>query len=319
MLFSPSSQDLIKIERAHRFCLKKIQGMSKLTRTDVALSMLQMTDMLTIIDRRKLILFGRLCRLKTDNIIKVVLLKRLCNFYSNTDTANQGYFNGISKVLKKYDLFDHLHKFYSTSYFPNQSAWKKASKNHTNRYFVNCWMNDTEADPDFYLFTKIHPAFCESIFWHISKCNYKLLLQCRNAVSMISKFGHSLSTRENSCDKCGILYKNVVIHCLGHCLSTSATRLQNCNTIRSKFGDKASNYYNSFDQETRVCISLGAPVTEFSKILRVSHIKCLINLSTGFHRTYLENAPSRLYQIIPLFTTCVKSAFEDIVEKGEKF
>ena len=41
-------QDLLKIGRAHRFCLKKIQGMFELTRTDVALSMLQMTDMLAI-------------------------------------------------------------------------------------------------------------------------------------------------------------------------------------------------------------------------------------------------------------------------------
>ena len=49
---------------------------------------------------------------------------------------------------------------------------KKTSKNQTNGYFVNWWMNDTEADPDLYLFTKIHPAFCESIFWHISKCNF---------------------------------------------------------------------------------------------------------------------------------------------------
>ena len=123
MLFSPSSQDLLKIERAHRFCLKEIQGMSKLTRTDVALSMLQMTDMLTIMNRRKLTLFGQLCRLKTDNIIKVVFFKRLCNFYTNTDTANLGYFNDISKVLKKYDLYDHLYKFYSSSYFPDKSAW----------------------------------------------------------------------------------------------------------------------------------------------------------------------------------------------------
>ena len=103
--------------------------------------------------------------------------------FTNTDTANIGYFNDICKVLKKYDLYDHLYKFYST-YFPNQPAWKKASKNHTDGYFVNCWMNDTKADPDLYLFTKIHPAFCESIFWHKSKRNYKSPPQCRNAVSI---------------------------------------------------------------------------------------------------------------------------------------
>ena len=138
--------------------------MSKLARTDVALSMLQMTDMLTIIDRRKLISFGQLCRLKTDNIIKVVFLKRLCNFYTNTDTANLGCFNDISKALKKYDLFDHLYKFYSTCYFPNQSAWKNASKNHTNECFVNCWMTHAEADTDLYLFTKYTQHFAKVYF-----------------------------------------------------------------------------------------------------------------------------------------------------------
>ena len=102
-----------------------------------------------------------------------------------------------------------------------------------------------------------------------------LLPQCRNAVSMISKLGQSLCARNTLCDKCGILYENVVIHCLGHCLSTLATRLQIYNTIRSKFGDKVSNYYNSIDVETKVCILLGAPVTEFLKILKVCHIKFL--------------------------------------------
>ena len=147
-------------------------------------------------------------------------------------------------------------------------------------------MNDTEDDPDLYLFTKIHPAFCESIFWHISKCNYKLLPQCRNAVSMISKLGQSLSTRNTLCNKCLILYKNLVIHCLGHCLSTLATRLQIYNTIRSKFGDKVSNYYNSIDEETRVCIMLGAPVTEFLKFLKVSHVKFVTSVLVDIDRIW---------------------------------
>ena len=278
MLFALSSQDLLKLERVHRFCLKKIQGLNRLTRTDVVLSLLQMTDLVTIIDRCKLNLFGQLCRLKTDNIIKLVFLKRFCNFKMNTDTVQYGYFNDISNVLKKYDLNDYLDNFYNNSQFPLQSAWKKIFKNHTNAYYVNRWMNDTGADPDLYLFSKIHPAFCESIFWHISKCKYNVLPQCRNVISMISSFGHNLSLQNTLCERFGILYTNVVIHCLEHCSFTSGIRAQICNIIKSKFGDDVLHYYNSLSDEIRVCILLGAPVAEFLQILKVSHVEFLTSV-----------------------------------------
>ena len=67
---SLSNKELIQLERCHRFCIKKIQGMGKYTRTDITLGMLKMIYMESVIDIRKLTLLGHLCRLRPQNKVK---------------------------------------------------------------------------------------------------------------------------------------------------------------------------------------------------------------------------------------------------------
>ena len=50
------------LERAHRFCVKYMQGLSIRTRTDAALSLLGIYSIESEIDFRKLTLFGQFCR-----------------------------------------------------------------------------------------------------------------------------------------------------------------------------------------------------------------------------------------------------------------
>ena len=58
-----TGSDVLIMERAHRFCIKHMQGLHRRTRTDIALSIIAIYSIESEIDFKKLILFGQLCRL----------------------------------------------------------------------------------------------------------------------------------------------------------------------------------------------------------------------------------------------------------------
>ena len=53
---SMTESDVLTIERAHRFCIKYMQGLHRQTRTDIALSMIAIYSIESEIDFKKLIL-----------------------------------------------------------------------------------------------------------------------------------------------------------------------------------------------------------------------------------------------------------------------
>ena len=74
------TSDVLSMERAHRFCIKFMQGLHRRTRTDIAPSIISIYSIESEIDFRKLILFGQLCRLNFEHWLRVVFLNRLCTY-----------------------------------------------------------------------------------------------------------------------------------------------------------------------------------------------------------------------------------------------
>ena len=65
------------------------------TRTDIALGLVGMYPLLSEIDKRKLNLFGQLCRLEMRSRVKNVFLLRLSSFYMPPDRSQNRYFPDI--------------------------------------------------------------------------------------------------------------------------------------------------------------------------------------------------------------------------------
>ena len=65
-----SKQDILRLERAHRFCIKHIQRLPRNASTNLSLCTLNMCSIETIIDYRKLQLCGQLCRLPCHYLAK---------------------------------------------------------------------------------------------------------------------------------------------------------------------------------------------------------------------------------------------------------
>ena len=75
-----TSADMMKLEVAHRFCMKYVQRLNMNTSTDFTLSCIDIPSIETIIDYRKLQFFGQLCRLSSTYLSKQVFTHRLLRY-----------------------------------------------------------------------------------------------------------------------------------------------------------------------------------------------------------------------------------------------
>ena len=69
-----TSAELFTLERAHRFCIKRMQSFDMRTRTDIAVGLLVTFPLEVEIDIRKLVLFGQLCQLNSNFWVKTMFL-----------------------------------------------------------------------------------------------------------------------------------------------------------------------------------------------------------------------------------------------------
>ena len=123
-----SRTSMLKLEVAHRFCLKFAQGLPKLTRTDIALGILGVSSLETYIGMRKLNFLGILCKSNPMFIVKFLFMTRLFQFQCNCTKSHRGFIPDIVRILNKYSLHTYLTDFISCGYFPSKLAWKNICK-----------------------------------------------------------------------------------------------------------------------------------------------------------------------------------------------
>ena len=118
-----SNSDLLLLERSHRICVKSIQNIDRCTRSCVALSLLGSLSLEKDIQKRKLILFGQLCRLDLFYTFKRIFIYRLISqFYFNDLT--HGFVLDSLNILSKFNLMHMVRDFISLGQFPGKCSWK---------------------------------------------------------------------------------------------------------------------------------------------------------------------------------------------------
>ena len=101
-----------------------MQNMDRNTRTCVALSSLGIMSLNYTILKRKLTLFGQLCRLDTSYAAKRLFLYRLSSHYLY-NSIEFGFIPDIYKLIREYDLENVLMDYMSSGVFMSKYSWKK--------------------------------------------------------------------------------------------------------------------------------------------------------------------------------------------------
>ena len=193
--FSLNTHNFSLLERAHRFCVKYMQGLSIRTRTDVALSLLGIFSIGSEIDLRKLTLFGQFCRNNMKCWVFECFYRRLASYMLNKETQT-GYFPDIYKIMRKYGLSEYFESYIRFNVFPSKNIWKRLVKSRIHDNEVNSWHNRLSA-PDFNRFRQLHTDYSPHTLWIESKESRHLLPISRSCLQMIA--GMAETTFSHAC------------------------------------------------------------------------------------------------------------------------
>ena len=98
-----SNSDMLRLERSHSFCVTFAQSYRQNTDIDFCVCTFGSVPLSNIIEYRKLVYLGQLCRLYSKYVAKTAFNLRLIRFL-NYDKQTRGYIPEIYSLLSKYSL-----------------------------------------------------------------------------------------------------------------------------------------------------------------------------------------------------------------------
>ena len=258
-----TSVELLTLERAHRFCIKRMQSLSMYTRTDIALGLLAIFPIEVEIDLRKLVLFGQLCRLNSNFWAKTMFLNRLTSFKINP-RKQTGFIVEINRLLQKYNFEHILDAYLNDGTFPGKFAWKRMIKTKAHENARLSWY-ERVSNPEINRFSVLHSEFSPHWAWQFSKNNRKMLKPCISVVQLLSSVS-CLPFIDNICCHCHRNFANLLDHCIHDCVYLSRPRAQFLQEISSLSTD-IYMHLSMQDKQTQTNLRLGVETPEFLQIL----------------------------------------------------
>ena len=258
-----TESDVLTMERAHRFCIKFMQGLHRRTRTDIALSIISIYSIESDIDFRKLILFGQLCRLNFENWLRVVFLNRLCT-YSMNGSKQTGFIPDIVSILGKYGLLDVFKAYKRDGVFPSRLTWNRRVRKKIQEREEYLWHSRT-LQPEFSRFKRIHCNYTTHFAWTLSKNYTKLTSAARSHIQMTS-FLTIDADNAQLCYRCNMNYVNIIDHCISECPYVHLERVSLWDKIY-QFNPEVYMCLMRQDKETLTNVFLGEALLDLIQLL----------------------------------------------------
>ncbi|CAC5363156.1 unnamed protein product [Mytilus coruscus] len=213
--------ELTMLERSHRFVCKIVQGLPKRTRSDNCTSLLGWFSVETIINRCKLLFFGRLCRLKSSSLPKRIMISRLMEFKHKCVPEQLGFIPDIYKAVEKYNMTDYI-VMLQILVLSHKKNWSVIVNWNIEANEETWWLYRISGDNDFYMFRHIHSAIKPHKTWTISKQFPELRVSAKYVIDLCSVVRYE--DEHLLCDKCGKFFLNIVEHVLVSCDFTQDER-----------------------------------------------------------------------------------------------
>ena len=225
--------DMLLLERSHRLCLKTIQGVDRQTRTTVALRLIGSLNTQYEVEKRKLTLFGQLCRLDPHFAVKRLFIQRLTSGHL-FQGLRFGFVAELLQLLEDYNLGYILHEYIDTGVFPSKYTWKKLVRDNINIASIVSTRHDI-ADNGLERFLSIHAEMEPSYFWELSRKHPHMLNACRSVVKLIALTFNRYQP-EAVCLACGVQIGKYVDHCLLWCNANAHVRHKMWVGLWHKYG-----------------------------------------------------------------------------------
>ena len=211
-----SDTEILMLERAQRYICKTIQGLPKLTRTDMCLSLLGWKPIHAIISEKKLLFFGQICNLPVTAVSFKILVRRLITIKQCPNIPKKlGFTHDCVSLIVKYNLMEYLSLFLENGTFPSKNVWKNIVKSAINEFEIIHWKQRLFEDNEFQTFRKIHSVYRPHPAWTVALRHPYYLKQARYLISLCCLIRTDTETK--LCEKCGKLFTDPCVNAMTSC------------------------------------------------------------------------------------------------------
>ena len=116
--------EIEELEKLQRFFARSVQNFHVRSPVAVTTQTLGLWSMEGVIDKSKLLYFGRLCRTSPSQFIKRLLYFRIGQYMCN-DVSSTSVIHDLIQTVRKYELDTFLMEYLRTGEFPEKSQWNK--------------------------------------------------------------------------------------------------------------------------------------------------------------------------------------------------
>ena len=187
-----SQKDSQRLNVFQHLVCKNAQGLPKRTRSDICETLFDVLPIQSEIDVRKLLFFGRLCRLDCRTLPKMIFLSRFFSYVEGLARTQMGFIPDIMSLLTTYNLLDDVHSWLTSGSCPTKMSWKRTVRAAVNQ------LSQSERDlrmagNSFSRFREVFENRNPRAFWRLPANCYEISL-CKLICKIIS---HSQEADDN--------------------------------------------------------------------------------------------------------------------------
>lgn len=265
-----SESHIQSLERAHRQCVKHIQGIPRNTSNVVALSCIGIMPLELYIDKRKLLLFSQLCILDANKGIKRMFTSRLVHFMQRPSKIS-GFMPDIYRILGKYGLLHVLTQYLSDATFPSKGSWKSLVNRSIKSYLEEKMSITAESNHALYSFKEFHKnQLIPCNIWSFCKLYRDQLNYGRSVILIVSRlFSRKYDTL---CPRCKQSVNCIATHLVHFCSANAKLREVLWKSLLSIIGEKNFNTLIKLDPQNQIVQLISGCV--FADIDDQNRVKC---------------------------------------------
>ena len=245
------------LERMQRYCAKIIQKFSRRTRSNICCKMLGLQSIESCIDAAKLKFWRRLNDLPSYAISKQIFMQRLFQAILMPGLTN-GFSEEILHLCSKYSIKEFLDSYTTHAMMPDKIPWKNIIRLNVTNFETTKFVNETEHDPDFKRFNKIHPdPLKPSPVWQVARDRPHMRNKCYTVSKLIAY--PSKSEDQILCEYCGIIFQDSLVHYVNNCCAFGEERDKFWDILSNTCSIELSAGLYNLDDDSMTNVLLGGP------------------------------------------------------------
>jgi hypothetical protein len=247
-----TDSNMLQMERFHRLAAKTIQRFPRRTSTVAALGMLGWLPIEGLIDQKKLLFWGRLCRQDPDSLPSKVLKQRLFQYYYDATDRHIGFVSKTVQLMTKYGLGYILDKYLESGVWPSKLSWKRLVEQAVRAWHTTSSLALIESSRTLSLFGESHESAEPHIIWYIARATP----QARRSLYSLARLC-TLRGLAGQCTLCGTDTVDQVEHFLVTCPTRTAVRQLFWKTVVAELTETSVTHLRSLSARELVTVSLG--------------------------------------------------------------